>query len=831
MTPRPHTFTFYSYKGGVGRSMALLNVAYTLHTMGRHVLIVDLDLEAPGVSGFLRRNDELEPHPDDQPDVLDLLTDVLPLARWQPGSPTSPEVPVLAKYLRAVKSEKFAPPRNPRFQRTRLDVLCASDERDYTARLAALDIASLSADDLAETGNVLREIFLRHEFQWARELDGDPQPTPYDYILIDSRTGFTETSGLCIGPLADRLVIFCGLNDQNISGTAEFLKVVGLKPGPRTEQWDDDDDISDTAHSARLGKKPSLLVATPVPTGDMEKKEERFSAMERTLHVRPDHAISYHPRLSLFETVFLRDFPREIITREYNDLTDSILSVVSDHPRQLESKVMPAPRSDAPSADAEPFILLRYTAMLDEAGVTQFASQLRYVADGLSTEAAELSGKEADTLFAAADEKYRAAIAIKPDDHEILTNWGNALADQAKQKRGQVADDLFSEAGRKYQAAIVLKQGADKAFFNWGVALHDQARNKAGAAAETILSESGRKYEAALNLNPNNHQALNSWGNALADQANWKAGDEADSLLAEANQKYHAALAIKPDKFEALINWGISLTKRAALKTGAESDALISEAELRYQSALALKPGSQIALNYWGLALAGHAQRKTGSEADKLFAAAVNRFQAAVNATPNSPDAYINWANTLAAQARQKSRKEADDLYKLASMVYQVALKIKPDSFDALNNFGVTLSGQAALASDADADTLYYLAAQRYADALKLNPDKHDALVNWGADLANQAKRKAGSLRDALYTAATMRYDAALAIKPDDRAALFELAAVYSLQNNTAAALESLQKAILAGEPITQSRMASDPDFAPIRDTPEFKSFIASLPA
>ena len=831
MPPRPHTFTFYSYKGGVGRSMALLNVAYTLHTMGRHVLIVDLDLEAPGVSGFLRRNDELEPHPEDQPDVLDLLTDVLPLARWQFGSPTSPEVPVLATYLRAVKSEKFAPPRNPRFQRTRLDVLCASDERDYTARLAALDIASLTADDLAETGNVLREIFLRHQFQWAREFDGAPQPTHYDYILIDSRTGFTETSGLCIGPLADRLVIFCGLNDQNINGTAEFLKVVGLKTGLRTEQWDDDDDISDTAHSARLGKKPSLLVATPVPTGDMEMKEDRFKAMKRILDVRPDLAISYHSRLSLFETVFIRNFPSEIITREYNDLTDSILSLVSDHPRQLQSKAMPAPRSDAPSADADTSILLRYAAMLDEDGAAQFASQLRYIADELSTKAAALSASEADPLFAAANEKYRAAIAIKPDDHEILTNWGNALADQAKQKRGQVADDLFAKAVHKYQVVIALKQGAEKALFNWGIALHDQARNKAGAAAEALLSESVRKYEAALRMNPNNHQALNNWGNALADQAKLSRSDEADILLAEAIQKYQASLDIKQDKFEALINWGIALTQRSKLKAGQESDAFLFEAEERYRSALALRPGNQVALNHWGLAIAGHAQRKSGSEADALFEAAGKKFEAAVNAAPENPDAYINWANTLVAHARQKMDNEAGDLLIKATLMYQYALNIKPDSFDALLNLGVALSWQAALKPGAEADILYQIAAQKYDAALKLRPDKHEALFNWGADLANQAKRKTGALRDALYTAATMRYNAALTIKPDDRAALFELAAVYSLQNNTAAALECLQKAILAGESVTKSRMASDTDFDPIRDTPEFKSFISSLPA
>jgi len=57
--PFPYIFTFYSFKGGVGRSMALMNVAYTLAGWGRHVLVVDMDLEAPGLSGFLHRSEEL----------------------------------------------------------------------------------------------------------------------------------------------------------------------------------------------------------------------------------------------------------------------------------------------------------------------------------------------------------------------------------------------------------------------------------------------------------------------------------------------------------------------------------------------------------------------------------------------------------------------------------------------------------------------------------------------------------------------------------------------------------------------------------------------------
>jgi cellulose biosynthesis protein BcsQ len=40
----PQIFAFYSFKGGVGRSMAVLNLAYALAAIGRHVLVLDMDL-------------------------------------------------------------------------------------------------------------------------------------------------------------------------------------------------------------------------------------------------------------------------------------------------------------------------------------------------------------------------------------------------------------------------------------------------------------------------------------------------------------------------------------------------------------------------------------------------------------------------------------------------------------------------------------------------------------------------------------------------------------------------------------------------------------------
>src|SRR5688572_17713391 len=53
MTPDRRVVTFYSFKGGVGRTMAVANVAYRLaNTHGLKVIVVDWDLEAPGLHRF-----------------------------------------------------------------------------------------------------------------------------------------------------------------------------------------------------------------------------------------------------------------------------------------------------------------------------------------------------------------------------------------------------------------------------------------------------------------------------------------------------------------------------------------------------------------------------------------------------------------------------------------------------------------------------------------------------------------------------------------------------------------------------------------------------------
>lgn len=138
----------------------------------------------------------------------------------------------------------------------------------------------------------------------------------------------------------------------------------------------------------------------------------------------------------------------------------------------------------------------------------------------LLAQAKTKEGAEADRLFVEACEKYEAAVKVKPDKHQALTNWGVAVSDQAKIRQGADADRLWAEAREKYEAALEIKPDCSEALNNWGVALWEQAKTKIGLEAEELLEESCWKYEAALKVKPDLHAAFYNWGNASGEDEN-----------------------------------------------------------------------------------------------------------------------------------------------------------------------------------------------------------------------------------------------------------------------------------------------------------------------
>jgi cellulose biosynthesis protein BcsQ len=150
MKEPPQIFAFYSFKGGVGRSMAVLNLAYALAAKGRHVLVLDMDLEAPGLSGFLHREREIGGFA--QFDMVDLVSWAsmasLPLDPLSFHPFTDYVIPIARENLERIPSDfsKFG----------RLDIIPVDEERAYYDRLSTLAMEYYDQEALVRTGSVLR---------------------------------------------------------------------------------------------------------------------------------------------------------------------------------------------------------------------------------------------------------------------------------------------------------------------------------------------------------------------------------------------------------------------------------------------------------------------------------------------------------------------------------------------------------------------------------------------------------------------------------------------------------------------------------------------------
>jgi hypothetical protein len=507
--PAPWLFTFYSYKGGVGRSQAAANVAYTLAGWGRHVLLADMDLEAPGLSGFLGRTRELaSPQTTREPDILWLLEEIV-VAHRRGSDPERAvsDLPPVSTYVRPVSPEKLQPLAPKMGQLGRLDVLVADQGANYTERLAALGLHDLGHEGLVSVSGLLHRYFKGQRFQHRPFWLESYQPsvsTPYDYVIVDSRTGLSEIGGLCVGPLADRLVVVTGLNDQNVEGTRAFLEEVGIKPEARPKdyaRWDEDDKPGD---KASLGPKPTIIVASPVPAGEIEAKRVRLLEIEKRLGMVPEQ-IAYHPQIALKESLFVRDYREEYLTSQYHRLTDRIQSQVGDDEGTLVAELNTLLRRQDAGTDWARAVGLALRLAPMSSVAPSFVS---YLANAIGA---------SDHLLVLP--LYALLSHESPTNAHALNNWGLALYERAKANQGLEADRLFASACDKFGEATRAQPGLAAALYNWGNVLFDQAKTKRGESADRLLASASEKYAEAVRLKPDYADALSNWGAALLNQA------------------------------------------------------------------------------------------------------------------------------------------------------------------------------------------------------------------------------------------------------------------------------------------------------------------------
>ncbi len=269
--------TFYSFKGGVGRTMALVNVAVELAQRGRRVLAVDFDLEAPGLDTFnilgTRRK---------RLGIVDFVSEYLDTDR-------APEVERFVHESKAVGGNGGC-----------LHVMPSGEQHErYATSFREIDWLDLYE---RRDGYLLFEDL---KAQWE-------QVVKPDYVLIDSRTGHTDTGGICTRQLPDAVAILFFPNDQNLRGLTTVVQ-----------------DIRAEARSPRNKQIDLHFVMSNVPDLDDEDRvlERKIDSFREKLGFTGEPRMLHrYDSLSLLnQVVFTKERPRSRLAREYRHLVDEIV--------------------------------------------------------------------------------------------------------------------------------------------------------------------------------------------------------------------------------------------------------------------------------------------------------------------------------------------------------------------------------------------------------------------------------------------------------------------------------------------------------------------------
>lgn len=191
------TVTFYSYKGGTGRSLALANCAIYLARLELSVVVLDFDLEAPGLHYKFSTTSDKKPVP-----VTAGIVDYLHKFIIEGETPTS--LDEFTIHLKVPGSDKplvtLIPAGN-------------APSPEYWTRLAQIDWHDLFYSKSAKGVELLLDLKGR--------IADEFHP---DFLLIDARTGITEMGGVATTLLADEVVCLVLPTQENLDGARAVLR-------------------------------------------------------------------------------------------------------------------------------------------------------------------------------------------------------------------------------------------------------------------------------------------------------------------------------------------------------------------------------------------------------------------------------------------------------------------------------------------------------------------------------------------------------------------------------------------------------------------------------
>lgn len=208
LAPPPLRIVFHSVKGGVGRSTALAVAAADLSSRGYNVLVVDLDLEAPGLGSLLLLPNEIPKY-----GVVDWY------AAAAAGADTASLIPEI------IGTSPFTSGRSI------VDVVpaCGGHPQAYLSKLARAYVPGSAGQEFAGVNFAGKANCLISALSARR---------PYDAILIDARAGLHETSGALLLGLGAQTLLFGVDTPQTFDDYALLFGGLAQALSPDTSGYD-----------------------------------------------------------------------------------------------------------------------------------------------------------------------------------------------------------------------------------------------------------------------------------------------------------------------------------------------------------------------------------------------------------------------------------------------------------------------------------------------------------------------------------------------------------------------------------------------------------------
>lgn len=341
----PRFICFYSYKGGTGRSLALANCAYLLAREGAKVLIMDMDMEAPGQHMTeLFHDDPLA----GQQGLLDLLlTHKAHVDRVNAEKSLDLFEFDLKDYLR----------RSSVFDR---DISEAAAKDEGSVSLSASGAGSIEL--LPVVGVVDREFQRKLEgLDWNlfykkyggadffEQLQEKIRAENFNYVLIDSRAGMSDVFFIATLSLADTVVLVSSFNRQNIEGS--MLAASTLLSADNIKNY---------------GQKRLLVLFSPCPVhGSAATVDQRINEIKqvwRELHTI-DGILPYEPEMALHETLLTRRDSKRVsgIQTEYSrTLQNFLVRLQKDNQNEASSVTAVSELGEIASINPFPAIRVEY---------------------------------------------------------------------------------------------------------------------------------------------------------------------------------------------------------------------------------------------------------------------------------------------------------------------------------------------------------------------------------------------------------------------------------------------------------------------------------------